>query len=438
MKIPSMFLTLTLLLAPLGTAAQDEGPARSALSAAERYVSEFEMKVKRADGAPFKPGHDAQEAMRRVAALRESHPDDPRVHDLFNRVRAALLASRGTVFEITPEMVAYREAQEQVVERLAGIADQVWTELLEAHADQRLDGPPLPAPDPQTVSVDALRGKTVLLEGLIDYPARQFTSAGKSWLAVGTPSEGFWFINLSGRGWATAYRALREYQSQVSADTNGPWSLVGTVEGIDLMVPDASAESIAVARFGWVVEPVALQVPGRTVALAASENGAGRFAGETDLESMKSAYYSVHEVPEDAAPIDVMRAYIAAIKERNWTLYMSLIHDSWKETDRSRERLRYYWDITQRRLRDLYVHAEPDSIVSDVVIQGERASDLESLFLSDADQATLAARSKPLIEQATVRILRFDERGVQVEPDNRIPLRREASGPWKIYGPWPL
>ncbi len=84
------------------------------------------------------------------------------------------------------------------------------------------------------------------------------------------------------------------------------------------------------------------------------------------------------------------------------------------------------------------MHVEPDAVVSDVVIQGERANDLESVFLSEDDQSDLAARAKPLVEQATVRILRYDERGVQVEPDNRIPLRRESSGPWKIYGPWPL
>ncbi len=431
-------LILFLLAMPLAASAQSDGPQRTALSAAERYLSEFELQVERADGAPFKPGHDAQEAMRRVAALNESHPDDERVQDLFARVRAALLASRGTVFEITPEMVAYREAQVALVEQLAATADQAWSDLLEAHADRRLEGPALPAPNYREVPADALQDRTVVLEGLIDYPARQFTSAGKSWLAVGSPSEGFWFIDLSSRGWATAYRALRDYQSQVSADTGGPWSLLGTVVGIDLMVPEAGAEPVTSAQFGWVVEPVALRVPGRTVALAGQGAEPGHFAGQESLESLKAANYSVTRVADDAPPLEVMRAYVAAVKERNWPLYLSLVHDSWKETDRSRERLRYYWDITQRRLRDLYVHVEPDEVVSDVVIQGERANDLESVFLSEADQSQLAARAKPLVEQATVRILRYDERGVQVEPDNRIPLRREASGPWKVYGPWPL
>lgn len=419
--------------------AQDTGPSPQAVRIAERHIQEFEKQVERAAGAPFKPKYEAKEAMRRVAAMKKDFPDDPAVKAMVERIRVALIASRGESFRITPKMVAYREAQQRITSTLYDMAQASWADTLAAmRADGGLIDTPLPAPSYRDTPPDSVIGHAVLLEGLIDYPAREFRSAGRSYLAVGKSSAGYYFVDLSGTGWRSAYSAVREYQRLVSSDTPGPWDMIGRVTGLDLMVPEAGEDTRMSAEFGWVVEPVAIRLPERTVALATDGEVSGGFAGQDRLEALKAESYSVTSVPDDADAIEVLRAYIAAVKERNYDFYVSLVDPDWITTERSEERLAYYWGITQRRLRDLYVHVEPDSVVEELVLQGEKIDDLESAFLTEADQALIAAEAKPLIEQVTVRILRYDARGKQVEPDNRMKLRRKAGGPWRIWGPWPL
>ena len=107
-----VFGMATAVVGPLW--AQDAEPGKQELSSAEHYVKKFEQLVDRAHGQAISPGHDGKEAMKRVAALHEAYPDHPKVKELFERTRKALLLSKGDAMEITPDMLTYRENEKKL------------------------------------------------------------------------------------------------------------------------------------------------------------------------------------------------------------------------------------------------------------------------------------------------------------------------------------
>ena len=119
------------------------------MSTAEHYVKRFEFDVSSADGKPFNPGYNGAQAMKFVGALYKKHPDHPKVKDLVERVRVCLKKSRGSTFEITEQMLAYRKLEQMVSETLGKEADKAWdTYAKELKASPRYFAKPMPAPEP--------------------------------------------------------------------------------------------------------------------------------------------------------------------------------------------------------------------------------------------------------------------------------------------------
>jgi hypothetical protein len=325
------------------------------------------------------------------------------------------------------------------VARLVEAGDAAWKTLqAELAADKGAIVSSFPAPDSAAVPADQVIGRRVVIEG-VRYPDNQFMESGREFLFVGDGQKGYYYLDLSGRGWRTAYAALRRFRSFVTDDLPLPWLVVGTITGLDLIVPQAGLERTMAAQYGWVVEPEAILVPDRTVAWRAPEGESqGSFAGEDELAAMRAEHYTVTAIPEDVEPMDLIRIFATAIKERNWDLYIAAVDESWTTTPRAEERLRYYWDINQRLYRELFVHIEPSRILQDIVIQGERFSEFDDIFLTDEDRAEIAARAEPLIEQVMIEALRYNEHGTQERPASWIQLRRYEGGRWYIYSPQPF
>lgn len=104
------------------------------------------------------------------------------------------------------------------------------------------------------------------------------------------------------------------------------WTLVGKISGIQLLIPQAGEKKTGTLQWGWTVEPVAIRVPDRTFALADADRPLGGvFAGEDRMEEIKAGFYTIKSVAADAAPEKVVEAFVTAIKEKNYPLYLECI-----------------------------------------------------------------------------------------------------------------
>ena len=400
---------------------------------AEHFVQRFEEQVQRARGQVMRMSHEGNEAMSRVKQLKQSFGGREDVEALFERVRAALLASKGQGFAITPAMLAYRDQEQQIVAALASRADGAWDAL---RGDARTDV--FPVPSPRTVDLEDLIGSRVVLSE-VRYPDSEFSDTGHQYLAVGDAQRCFWFVDLSCRGWQTAYAALRTFRDTISGDLPQPWTVLGEVRDVALLVPQAGAEKRLSAALGWRVEPLAIYVAGRVLALAAAPDAErGSFAGEEQAETLRAGAYTVTEIPDGASPQEVLRVFATAIKEKNFPLYQACLHEHWHTAPRAMARARYDWENNQERYRTLYVHVEPEPEAEIIVLKGERIDATEDFFMTDDDVATVMGRAEPLVEQARVGVRRYDERGRQVGSPNPIELRSAEGGQWRILTGFPL
>ncbi|MEL6348875.1 MAG: hypothetical protein AAFV53_37570 [Myxococcota bacterium] len=377
--------------------------------------------------------------MKRVKNLAKQFPDDPSVQDLVSRVRTALLGSKGgTVFEITPEMLAYRDAEQTARGTIAQAAHARWPQLVAqarqaAHIEQ-----PFPSADPLRTADEDMLGSTVVLEDF-RYPENQFLNAGRDHVFVGSQTGGYYFAQLDARPFRTAYQALRRYRDTISSEIPTPWTILGRVVGRNLMIPDASPEPKVSAEFGWVIDVEAILVPDTALVLAAKEGEmTGTLIGEEAARRKLEGAFTITEIPDKVSPPELLRIFATAIKEKNYALYEQCVHPSWLETPKSRARLRYYWENNQNRFHDWYVHVEPEEAFTIRILRGERIEDDEDFFLTEEDEQEILEHADTLLEQATVNVRRYNARGRQEGSPNPIRLRREGEGRWSVYMGFPL
>jgi hypothetical protein len=419
------------------------GPGRQELSAAEYNVEQLEKHAERMAGKPFDPKRYGASAMDRVKALVEKYPDDPKVKELFERVRAAVKKSRGDVFEVTPEMLAYRNQERSLVEQIAQIAESAWAGYKARFtASQRLLAQPFPAPEPGgRQSEEDMYYRQVVLEDF-RYPLNEFTNGGEQYVFVGSARQGFYFVELSNPRWLGAYEALRRYRRQVADGLPERWTVTGTVVGSNVLVPRTGEKSAGdVAQFGWIVRPDAIYVPGRVLAVARDEHPeAGDFSGEAELAELKRPFLTETEVPDDIEPQRLLEIFATAIKEKNFDLYLECIDPEVQKAPRALGRLRSYWDINQRRFAEEYVHVDPFEVGPVQVLRGEAFDKgaVEDFFLDASDRAEILERADDRVEQVPVRIRVFDDKGKQGERPNTIRLRRYGGGRWYVHDGFPL
>lgn len=416
-----------------------DAPSRNDLSKADYYLKLFEQQVEKAHGRPLNPSNEQKEALRRVKELREAFPDNPEVDALFARTREALSGSKGGGFQITPAMLAYRDQETRMVAAMGRLADEAWSgrhAAMQAEAGALLDA--FPAPDPEKGDPDQIIGRSVLLTDFC-YPDNQFQDTGAEYVFVGDRQRGYYFVRLSCRAWHTAYAALARFRDGISGLLPTPWTVEGRITGVTLLVPQAEKDKTVAAALGWVVEPTALYLPGKLLALAAAASEEqGHFIGEEQTDKLRAGSYSVTELPKEDDPVKLVVVFAAAIKEKNWELFRQCVDKSWLATPTALSHLRYYWQNNQERYRTLYVHVEPEPVKEVLVLRGEKVDNDESFFLSEEQLSEMKSRAEPLLEQALVPVRRYDERGRQVGSPSPIFLRREEGQGWRIYSGFPL
>ena len=433
------FLLSLVLGCGSGTSAQDaEGPGKLELRGAEHRLEEFEDRVRRAGGKPFRLTHIEEEALRRIKALQVEYPDDPKVLELHERARRALLGSKGEFVDVTEEMLAYRRTAEILREKFAGVAAEELEEL-EAQIAVEQGGPlaAFPCDNPLQSDMSEFEGKWVLLEDFA-YPRNEFSHQGEQFVFVGKPSTGFYYVDISTRAWAGAYEALRRYRREIGGMLPEEllWRVYGKITGITLQVPQAGEEKSLRAEWGWRVEPLAIHVPGCTLTLHDPDlEVGGLFAGEPRLEEIKGPLYSVTEVPEDAAPEQVIDVYVTAIKEKNHDLFLDCIDPARKVTPAALERANYHWALHQGRwLRDYVTAAIGEPEIT--VLRGyDGNNELEEFFLTEEERAELRAYAGPTVEEARVWLRMFNDRGKQVGKPRPFTLRRYELERWYVEDP---
>lgn len=424
-----------LLLLPSAPVLADDGPSRLELDGARHRVEIFEQHVKLARGQPFDLGHDEKEALKRVGDLHDKYPDNPEVKELFERTRQALLASKGKNVELPPDALEYRKNEQRLKELFFEAAKKEWDAWREkALAAEGAITKAFPAPDVDQVSIDDLRGRTVVLEEF-QYPTNEFKDIGRQFVFVGSGARGYYYVDLSNRAWLGAYEAVKRYRRFVNQDVpeGMKWTVVGKITDVGLLVPEAGEEKKKALSWGWIVTPEAIWVPDRTFALAdpALELG-GRFAGEDRMNEIKAPLYTVTAVPDDVTPERLTEIYATAIKEKNFDLYLDCIDPARRATPTGLHYCLYHWDLHQQRFAQLYCHVVVNPARTFVVKGYDPDNSLEARFLTDEEKQKLRELSGPLVEQAELTTVAYDERGRQYGSPKPRFLRRTDKGRWYI------
>ncbi|THB64837.1 MAG: hypothetical protein D6E12_13935 [Desulfovibrio sp.] len=446
-KVPPVLIlalplaVMLMYMAAPSLAVAEEGPTNSELTNAEHFLEKLEAHVVRAGGKPFEMTYDDNEALRRVRELKEKYPDDPQVEEMFQRVRVAIMASKGDYIEITDEILAYRQMEAELVERVAAVADEQWQSIL---GDVAASGGEVmeawPCPDPMETDPNATIGKYVLLDDF-RYPDNEFTDMGGQFVHIGAGARGWYFVRLSTRAWLGAYEALKRYRRQVSQETPIPWTVLGRIDTVSLLIPQAGEERTMSPQFGWVVTPVAINVGGLVVSWADPEHElGGEYSAEAGLQELKWDMYTYTEVPDDVEPEQLVEIFATAIKEKNWDLYLECIDPARRATPTAIQRLQYFYDNNLERYRRWYVYVqvmegyEIDVIKGTIIEEGS----MEDFFLDEGQQETIAGRDQEIVEQALVEIRTYDENGQQSAFPKDVTLRRYNGGRWYIAAGYPL
>lgn len=413
--------------------ANEASRLKTRLSQAEYHVREFEKEVEQARGGQKMVWRLKKPAMDRVQELKIAYPNDPDVEKLYQRVRVALMKSKGDYTQIQPEWVAYKLNEENLRRVIAAESQKKWDEFLAAHKDSLIEHP-FSAPDSTVVTLDEIKGSFVVLDD-VQYPRHQFYGATGEFVACGKPSEGYYFVNIGTRRWVGSYEAVKRFRRSVDTTLAEveKWKVLGQITDITAEVPQAGEQSGAV-QFGWIVTPVALFVPAHVAAWYDEKTpSSSSYAGEEQVEGIKNGWYTVREVPADASPERVMEIFMTAIKEKNFNLYRECIDSARYETEVGEDLIRYHWDRHQERFHSQYVHASFGKAEISV-IKGfdESEQNQENFFLDDEQKKTLTKVMGQKIEQAVVESVSYDENGRRIGAPQKHTLTRTNGGRWHV------
>lgn len=408
---------------------------RSRVAQADFYVKEFEKEVQRERGGQKSVYRSQRDALTRVQELKTQYPDDEDVEALFQRVKTALMQSKGSYMQITPAMFAYKKNEEQLRQTVWAAGQKAWDEAIaKAKASGSFLEKTFPAPDSAKTAESEANGLFVVLDD-VQYPANQFYGVTGEYIHVGKPSSGYYFVQINSRSWLGPYEAVKRYRRSVdSSMIDVPkWTLLGKITGLTAEIPQAGEEKIGAFQYGWIVTPVALMVPDHVAAFYNAEaETSGSFAGEDKVNAIKSGWYTVTSIPDDVTPERLCEIFMTAIKEKNYDLYLDCISPERRKSDTGKDRLRYHWDLHQERFHQQYVHATFGTAKISVLKGFDDNNDLENFFLDEIQRKTLQHIGGTKVEQAIVEASAWDENGKQVGSPVPRKLRRRGGGRWYI------
>lgn len=405
------------------------------IAQAKHYLEEYEKEVARAQGASNYNFCNKEDALGRIKILVEFAPNDERVQDLFTRAKACVKGGAGNISTVDPAMTVYLENEENLRKHYAQVSETAWNELLAANTENKLEKM-FPTPDYTKYTLSDLRGKIVVLDN-VRYPDNQFMGTTGEYVSCGTRSDGMYFVKIDGREWLGPYEAVKRYRRQVDTTMMEvkEWSVIGKIVDLACDSPDASETKITPPVMAWEVEPMALYVPGHIMAVY-DENGehTGRFIDEDKLAAMKDSWYTVKEVPADVTPERLVEIFMAAIKEKNFDLYLDCIDPSRRETPTQQSLINYHWDLHQERFHLEYIHANVNADKTKITVsKGYDDNSVDNFFLDEDEKAKIKAAYGEKEEEAVVQTAAIDKNGKQLGTPASHILRRVGNGRWYMY-----
>ena len=412
----------------------DESNLSSRIGQASHYLEEYEKEVARAQGAAGYVFRNKEDALGRIKLLVEFAPNDERIQALYARAKACVKGGAGNINTVDPAMTVYLENEENLRKHFADASEKAWNDFLAANSENKVEKN-FPVPDFKKYTIEDMRDKIVVLDD-IRYPDNQFDGTDGEYIWTGTRSDGMYFLKIDGREWLGPYEAVKRYRRQVDstmADVH-EWSVIGKITGITYDIPDANESKTAAPVIAWVVEPIALYVPGHIMGeyCEAGEH-TGKFIDEEKLEALKEGFYTVKDIPADVTPERLVEIFMYAIKEKNYKLYLDCIDPSRKENPVQQSMLTYHWDLHQERFHNEYVHANinADKTVTRV-IKGYDDQSIDNFFLDDEEQNKIKQAYGEKEEEAIVQTAAFDKNGKQIGSPSSHILKRTGSGRWYI------
>ena len=437
-RVHLILLLITCMFIGASAVAQETEPRRVDLSGAEIYLIKFENRVKVSEGKAFKLGSEEQQALQQIKDLYQKYPNNPTIQDFFKRAKVALSKSKGIAMEITPQMLAYRTTEQEIKDKLSKINIKEWGE----YRDKIIDDPafiekPFPAPTPENISTeDEMTGRLIILEGF-EYPMNEFTNNGISYVFIGSPLQGYYYVQTASRTFLGPYEAIKRYKRQVSPTLADKWMVVGKIGNPRMMIPEAGEKTIMKAFWGWVVEPMALYVPDTIMAVYDKNLTQGaKFIGEAEAEAMVKKKFTVTTIPTDVKPGQLVEIMTSAIKEKNFNLYLECIDPEKKEGSMAISKLKYLWDSQQNLFATEYVHVEIYQVEEPVVLSGGVIqADVENFFMEEDEKKELQKSAEPLVEEVCVKVRIYNKLGKVVQRPEPVWLRRIENNRWYIrYG----
>lgn len=428
----SVIMAFSMSSAVLAADSAQEQKIKREVGQANYYVTEFEKEVALQRGGEKMVWRSKKDALSRVQKLKEQYPDDPEVEKLFQRTKAALMKSKGCVTKVDPQWTKYKRDESELRKTVSELGEAEWKKILASGVDS-IDKE-FPAPDFKKVSVEDLAGRYVVLND-ISYPGNQFYGATGEYVWHGKPSSGYYYVDIGGREWLGPYEAIKRYRRNVDAslaDIN-TYTVIGKIVDITAEIPMAGEERKGKFQMGWVVEPVAIKVPGHVVAVYDEKSdSSGYFSGEDKVADIKSSWYTVKEIPQDVKPERLMEIFMTAIKEKNFDLYLECISPERKKTPVALSLIKYHWDLHQERFLREYVHATFDSAKVTVSKGFDENNAEENFFLDEEQKDILRKTQGVMVEYAVVESKAYDENGKQIGTPHPHKLVRTGGGRWYV------
>ena len=415
-------------------AAVDENALKREISQAEYHLREFEKEVEQQRGGEKQVYRSKKTALDRIQQLKLKYPDDPRVEELFQRTKTALMKSKGDFTKVDPSWLKYKENESALKKIIAETSRNEWDNLLKKYSDSIIDKE-FPIPDTGKVMLPDIQDKMVLLKD-VRYPDNQFYGGTGEYVWHGAPSSGYYFVALDRRQWLGPYEAVKRYRRSVDTELADitKYTILGRITDITAEIPSADIKKVGTHQTGWVVEPVAVYVQDHVMAVYdPDKESSGVFAGESKVAEIKNSWFTYREIPNDVTPEKLTEIFMMAIKEKNYDLYVACINPQWASTPKSNAQLRYHWDLHQERFHKEYVHATFDKAHPIEVIKGFNGSDEQENFFLDEDQKEILKKTQgELVETVVVDSRAFNENGKQIGSPHPHKLIRKNGGRWYI------
>jgi len=230
----------------------------------------------------------------RIEHLRATYPNafTQTLYDDWARVVEVLRGKKAD----PPVDLEYRAIGERRLQLAKAEAGKAWSALLQETAAERI--PAYPAASP--LARESAVGKIVELPAIT--PRNMLNDLGTFFAAVGSPSDGYWFLLLARPEFRPFYDALHRYQGQVNPRIPERYRYLGRV------LDDAQMFTVnGRSTMGLAVEPLAV-FAGDDELCVDLRRSPPQFAGEAELSVFSATPC------DDGSPASVIEAMVAALK----------------------------------------------------------------------------------------------------------------------------